>query len=71
MEAICQITHTIHTSSKLPEDFPSCPFVSFVDLPERPEQAQVLNDLKATGFKIGVLINFGSRGKLEWKRFVR
>ena len=35
------------------------------------EQAQVLNYLKATGFKVGVLINFGSRGKLEWKRFVR
>ena len=35
------------------------------------EQAQVLNYLKATGFKVGILINFGSRGKLEWKRFVR
>ena len=36
------------------------------------EQAQVLNYLKvSTGFKVGVLINFGSRGKLEWKRFVR
>jgi GxxExxY protein len=35
------------------------------------EQAQVLNYLKATGLPVGVLINFGSRGKLEWKRFVR
>ena len=35
------------------------------------EQAQVLNYLKATGFKVGLLINFGSHGKLEWKRFVR
>ena len=35
------------------------------------EQAQVLNYLKATGFKVGLLINFGSLGKLEWKRFVR
>ena len=35
------------------------------------EQAQVLNYLKATGFKVGVLINFGSHGKLEWKRFVK
>jgi len=35
------------------------------------EEAQVLNYLKATGFKVGVLINFGSTGKLEWKRFVK
>ena len=34
------------------------------------EEAQVLNYLKATGLKVGVLINFGSHGKLEWKRFV-
>lgn len=33
------------------------------------EEAQVLNYLKATGFKVGVLINFGRPGKLEWKRF--
>ncbi|MDZ4688261.1 MAG: GxxExxY protein [Planctomycetaceae bacterium] len=35
------------------------------------EESQVLNYLKATGFRVGVLINFGSHGKLEWKRFVR
>ena len=35
------------------------------------EEAQVLNYLKATGIKVGVLINFGSHGKLEWKRFVK
>ena len=35
------------------------------------EQAQVLNHLKATGFRVGVLINFGSQGALEWKRYVR
>ncbi len=35
------------------------------------EDAQVLNYLKATGLKVGVLINFGSHGKLEWKRFVK
>ncbi len=34
------------------------------------EEAQVLNYLKATRLKVGLLINFGSHGKLEWKRFV-
>ena len=34
------------------------------------EEAQLLNYLKATGLRLGLLINFGSVGKLEWKRFV-
>ena len=34
------------------------------------EEAQVLNYLKATGLKVGLLINFGSHGRLEWKRLV-
>jgi GxxExxY protein len=34
------------------------------------EESQLLNYLKATGFHVGLLINFGSHGKLEWKRFV-
>jgi len=34
------------------------------------EEAQVLNYLKATGIKVGVVINFGSHPKLEWKRLV-
>ena len=34
------------------------------------EEAQLLNYLKATKCKIGLLINFGSCGRLEWKRFV-
>lgn len=34
------------------------------------EIAQLINYLKATKLKLGVLINFGSQGKLEWKRFV-
>ncbi|GAB4541673.1 MAG: GxxExxY protein [Anaerolineales bacterium] len=34
------------------------------------EEAQVINYLKATGYKVGVLINFGSHPKLEWKRFI-
>ena len=33
------------------------------------EEAQILNYLKATGLKIGLLINFGSKS-LEYKRFV-
>ena len=34
------------------------------------DRAQIINYLKATGCKIGVLINFGSVGKLEWERFI-
>jgi GxxExxY protein len=35
------------------------------------DEAQILNYLKATGLRVGLLINVGSDGKLEWKRFVR
>jgi GxxExxY protein len=34
------------------------------------EAAQTLNYLKATNMKVGLLINFASYGKLEWKRYV-
>lgn len=34
------------------------------------DEAQLLNYLKASGFKVGVLINFGSRN-MEWKRLVK
>ena len=32
------------------------------------EEAQLLNELKITRTKLGLLINFGSDQKLEWKR---
>jgi GxxExxY protein len=35
------------------------------------DEAQLLNYLKATGLRVGLLINFGSVGRLEWKRYVR
>lgn len=34
------------------------------------EEAQVINYLKAASLPVGVLINFGSHGKLEWRRLV-
>ena len=34
------------------------------------EEAQIINYLKTTGIQVGLLINFGSKGKLEWKRYV-
>ena len=34
------------------------------------DDAQILNYLKATQLPVGLLINFGSTGKLERKRFV-
>ena len=35
------------------------------------EESQVLHYLKATGFRVGVLLNFGDPSGLEWKRLVR
>jgi len=35
------------------------------------EEAQLLNYLKAAGLPVGVLINFGATGKLEWRRLVK
>lgn len=34
------------------------------------DEAQALNYLKASGFKVGVLINFGVKS-MEWKRIVK
>ena len=36
---------------------------------DKRDEAQLLNLLKATGYKVGVLINFG-RSKVEYKRLV-
>ena len=33
-------------------------------------RAQVLNYLKATGFKLGLLVNFGSQEELQYERIV-
>ena len=35
------------------------------------EEAQLLNYFKATGLRVGVLLNFGAPGKLEWKRMIK
>jgi len=34
------------------------------------EMAQVCNYLKLTNLRLGLLLNFGAAGKLEWKRIV-
>ena len=34
------------------------------------DEGQLINYLKATGMKVGVLINFGHYPSLEWKRLV-
>ncbi len=34
------------------------------------ERSQILNYLKATGLRVGLLMNFGSTGRLEWERFI-
>jgi GxxExxY protein len=36
---------------------------------DKRDEAQLLNMLKATGIKVGVLVNFG-RSKVEYKRLV-
>ena len=34
------------------------------------EYSQVINYLKATGFELGLIINFGFQKDLEWKRLI-
>jgi GxxExxY protein len=42
-----------------------------LDLLTSREESQMLNYLKAAGLAVGLLINFGAEGKLEWKRLVK
>jgi GxxExxY protein len=35
------------------------------------EEAQLLNFLKVTGYRLGLLINFGRQPDLEWKRMIK
>lgn len=37
---------------------------------ENAHRAQLLNYLKATGFQLGLLVNFGKAGGLEWERLI-
>lgn len=41
-----------------------------IDQTTRREEAQVLNYLRATGLRVGVIINFGDPGRLDWTRVV-
>jgi GxxExxY protein len=34
------------------------------------EEAQIINYLKISKLRVGLLVNFGARPKLEWKRYV-
>ncbi len=34
------------------------------------EEAQIINYLKISKLRVGLLMNFGARPKLEWKRYV-
>ena len=37
---------------------------------EKEDEAQVLNYLRGTQLKVGLLINFGNTRKLEWRRYL-
>ena len=36
----------------------------------RRDQGQLMNCLRITGLRVGLLINFGDPGRLDWQRFV-
>lgn len=74
-----QVSLPVHYKSKVLEKQYVADFVCFgcvivelkaADRLSGKDEAQLLNYLKAARIKAGVLINFGSSGKLEWKRFV-
>jgi GxxExxY protein len=41
-----------------------------IDFLSKQCESQLLNYLKVTGLRLGLLINFGSHGKLEWRRMI-
>lgn len=45
--------------------------IKALDVVAGKEEAQLLHYLKTTSFRVGLLINFGSVGTLEWKRYIR
>jgi GxxExxY protein len=45
--------------------------IKAVDCPSKKFRAQVLNYLNATGFQLGLLVNFAAFPKLEHERIVR
>jgi GxxExxY protein len=44
--------------------------IKAIDRTGKTEEAQILNYLRATGIRVGLLINFGDPGRLDWTRFV-
>ena len=44
--------------------------IKAIDTLSGKEESQIINYLKTTKLKVGVLINFGSGKQLQWKRFI-
>lgn len=66
--------HGILLSQRFRADFVCCDDIivetKAVESLTNAHRAQVINYLHATGCRLGILINFGSHGKLEWERIV-